>query len=99
VKIKVSLVGILENLLPEGEDLIEAENVTVQGLLDTLAERHGAVAAETLNGPAGLREGLSLLVNGQNVLSLPDKYQANLHDGDEVVITVQVTGGRTKRGC
>lgn len=99
MKIKVSLVGILESLLPKGEDVIEAERITVQGLLDTLAERHGTVAAEELNGPAGLREGLSLLVNGQNVLSLPGKFQANLQDGDEVVITVQVTGGRTRRYC
>ena len=98
MKIRVSLVGILENLLPEGEDVIEAESITVRALLDTLVEKHGVDAAGELNGPDGLREGLSLLVNGHNVLSLPDKYQTNLQDGDEVVVTVQVTGGRTKRG-
>jgi molybdopterin converting factor small subunit len=97
VKVKVSLVGILESLLPEGEDVIEAEEITVQGLVDALTEKHGTVAAKELGGPNGLREGLSLLVNGQNVLSLPERFQTDLKDGDEVVITVQVTGGKTRR--
>lgn len=97
MKIQVSLLGILGSLLPDGEDVIEADDITVQGLLDILVERHGAVAAEELGGPAGLREGLSLLLNGQNVLSSPDKFQTTLQDGDEVVITVQVTGGKTRR--
>jgi molybdopterin converting factor small subunit len=97
MKVTVSLVGILESLLPEGEDSIEAESMTVQQLLDMLVKKHGAVAAESLIGPLGLREGLSLLVNGQNVLSMPDKFQTELRDGDEVVITVQVIGGRTRR--
>jgi molybdopterin converting factor small subunit len=97
MRINVSVVGILENLLPRGEDVIDAESITVQGLLDALIEKHGSTAAEELTSDAGLREGLSLLVNGQNVLLMPDKFQMQLRDGDEVVITVQVTGGRTRR--
>lgn len=97
MKVTVSLVGVLENLLPGGEDVIEAESITIQELLDKLAKKHGAAAAERLIGPSGLREGLSLLVNGQNALSLPERFETKLRDEDEVVITVQVTGGRTRR--
>jgi molybdopterin converting factor small subunit len=97
MKVTVSLVGVLENLLPGGEDVIEAESFTIQELLDRLVKKHGSAAAERLIGSAGLREGLSLLVNGQNALSLPERFQTRLRDEDEVVITVQVTGGKTRR--
>jgi molybdopterin converting factor small subunit len=40
-----------------------------------------------------IRENFSLLINGRNVLSLPDKLQTKLQDGDEVILTVQVMGG------
>lgn len=93
MRIKVSLVGFLEGLLPAGKDIIEAESITAGGVLDALVMRYGSAAAEKLRGGADLREGLSLLVNGRNVLSLPDRFQTKLEDGDEVVITVRVSGG------
>ena len=87
-------VGILEQCLPGGEDVIEkAEKITVSGLLDNLVRKHGPRAAGELLGPDGLREGLCLLVNGRNLLSLSEGFQTPLQDGDEVVITVLVTGG------
>ena len=93
MKIEVHLVGVLQDALPGGEDIIEAEEMTVSSLLDALVKRHGAVAAKEFKCHEGLREGLSLLVNGRNVLSLPDKFQTKLQDGDEVIITVRVSGG------
>lgn len=93
MRVKVITVGVLEHCLPGGEDVIEAEDITVRGLLDNLARKHGSSAAGELLGPDGLREGLCLLVNGRNALSLSEGFQTPLQDGDEVVITVLVTGG------
>ncbi|RJP69919.1 MAG: hypothetical protein C4532_10315 [Candidatus Abyssobacteria bacterium SURF_17] len=93
MRVKVSMVGLLEGVLPAGKDVIEAESMTVGGVLDTLVMRYGSIAADKLRDGTDLREGLSLLVNGRNVLSLPDKFQTKLEDGDEIVITVRVSGG------
>ena len=41
----------------------------------------------------GLRKGLALLVNGRNVLSLPEKFETPLQEGDEVIVTIIVAGG------
>lgn len=88
------MVGVLDKLLQGEGNIVEAKSMTVQGLLDTLIERHGESFAKEIIDGNGLREGLSLLVNGRNVLSFPDTYQTNLKDGDDVVITVQVAGGK-----
>ena len=93
MKVKVMTVGVLEHALPEGEAVIEAESLTVHDLIDTLLKRYGSPAGQDLRGEKGLRDGLSLLVNGRNVFSLPDRIQTTLHDGDEVVLTVLVPGG------
>jgi molybdopterin converting factor small subunit len=87
------MVGVLQDILPGGEEIIEVEETTVSGLLDDLVRKYGAVAAKEFKCREGLREGLSLLINGRNVLSLPDKFQTKLQDGDEVIITVRVSGG------
>lgn len=93
MKVKVSVVGVLENVLPSGEDVVEVDAITVQGVLDALVERYGSLAEKELLDSNGLRKGLSALVNGRNALSLPEKFQTSMQDGDEVVITVQVSGG------
>ena len=93
MKVNISIVGLLEGIFPDGKGVIEADTITVDGILDALVTRFGEAAASKLRGGEDLREGLSLLVNGRNVLSLRDKFQTKLEDGDEVVITVQVSGG------
>jgi molybdopterin converting factor small subunit len=93
LKVKITVVGVLETFLPNGDEIIEADDMTIQGLLDMLVTRFGASAKKELLDSDGLQKGLSSLVNGRNVLSLPEEFQTALHDGDEVVITVQVSGG------
>ncbi|GAB4338405.1 MAG: hypothetical protein Kow0099_12410 [Candidatus Abyssubacteria bacterium] len=93
MKVNVCIVGFLEDALPGGKGVIEAEDMTVSGMLDDLTDRLGEGATQKLRSGKDLREGLSLLVNGRNVLSLPDKFQTRLNDGDQVVITVRVSGG------
>ncbi len=93
MRVKVSVVGVLESVLPSGEDVVEADAITVQGVLDVLVGRYGPLARKELVDSNGLRNGLSALVNGRNVLSLPEKFQTPLQEGDEVIITVQVSGG------
>ena len=50
------------------------------------------MAAELMN-QGTLREGLALLVNGRNVLSLPQGFDTPLTDGDEIHIAIMVAGG------
>ena len=93
MKVTVSVVGVLDDVLPGGKDVVEGDSVTVQAVYDALIEKYGPPAARELLDSGGLRKGLSVLVNGRNALSLPEKFQTELRDGDDVVITVQVSGG------
>ncbi|MFH1243182.1 MAG: MoaD/ThiS family protein [Pseudomonadota bacterium] len=91
--VNITAVGALTWSLPSGKGTVEGESLTVQGALHALIEKYGqSMADELLNG-GELRQGLSLLVNGRNVLSLPDKFQTSLKDGDEVIIATIVVGG------
>lgn len=93
MKVKVRALGALTHSLKEGRTVIEGDNLTVEGLLDRLIERYGPQMAEELMDDGGLRKGLALLVNGRNVLSLPEKYGTPLREGDEVIVTIIVAGG------
>jgi molybdopterin converting factor small subunit len=79
--------------LREGGTVIEGDNLTVAGLLDRLVVRYGPQMAEELMDNSQLRKGLALLVNGRNVLSLPEKFETPLQEGDEVIVTIIVAGG------
>ncbi len=93
MKVKVSAAGALTNSMPSGRDIVEGENLTVRSLLETLVNKYGSRMARELMSQGTLREGLVLLVNGWNVLSLPEKYETLLKEGDEVLITILVAGG------
>ncbi len=93
LKVKVFTAGALTKSLPNGQDIIEGETITVQGLLERLVTKHGPLMAKELLHQGKLREGLVLLVNGMNVLSLPEKFDTLLKDGDEVLIAIIVAGG------
>lgn len=93
MRIKITTVGALTHSLPGGKEVIEGQDFTVQEMLAELMNKHGPVLAEELFEDGQMRQGLALLVNGRNVLSIPDKFQTPLRDGDEVIITIFVAGG------
>jgi molybdopterin converting factor small subunit len=93
LNVKVAAAGALTYSLPSGKGVVEGENLTVMGLLDSLVARYGSRMAEELMNQGQLRDGLVLLVNGRNVLSLPEKFETPLQEGDEVLITIMVAGG------
>ena len=93
MRVHVRALGALTHSLREGKTVIEADNLTVEGLLESLIERYGLLMAAELMEDGGLRKGLALLVNGRNILSLPERYKTRLHEGDEVIITIIVAGG------
>ena len=93
MKVTVITVGALTRSMPQRRDVIEAERLTVQGLLEALVDRYGSPMAAELMNQGTLREGLALLVNGRNVLSLPQGFDTPLTDGDEIHIAIMVAGG------
>ncbi|HBB18111.1 MAG TPA: hypothetical protein DCZ97_14345 [Syntrophus sp. (in: bacteria)] len=93
VKVQVRALGALTHSLREGRTVIEGDDLTVDGLLECLIVRYGPQMAEELMDDGGLRKGLALLVNGRNVLSLPEKFETPLQEGDEVIVTIIVAGG------
>lgn len=93
MKIHIHAVGALTNSMPRGEDVIEGRDLTVRGLIEALLSKHGTGLKAELIHQGKVREGLCLLVNGRNVLSLPGGYEMSLKDGDEVLITLVVSGG------
>lgn len=93
MKVDVVAAGALTHSLRGGRVLVEGDDLTVATLLESLVVQHGPVMAHELMDHGRLRDGLALLVNGRNVLSLPGRFDAPLHDGDEVFITIMVAGG------
>jgi molybdopterin converting factor small subunit len=93
VKVKVWTAGALTRSLPGGEVHVDAEGQTVIEMLHALVARFGKTMAQELMTDGRVRDGLAVLVNGRNVLSLPDGLDTILVDGDQVAITIVVPGG------
>lgn len=93
MRIKVTAVGALSRSLTGGHGFIEGQGFTVEGVLAALVAKHGQILAEELYEGDQLKERLAILINGRNVLSLPEGLQTALGDGDEVLITTMVPGG------
>jgi molybdopterin converting factor small subunit len=93
MKVKIRALGALTHSLRDGKTVIEGRDLTVAGLLDSLIVRYGPQMAEELMDNGQLKKGLALLVNGRNVLSLPEQFETPLQDGDEVIVTIIVAGG------
>ncbi len=93
MRVKVSAAGALTHSLPSGKVVVEREALTVRGLLDVLVSEYGSRMAEELMKQGRLRDGLVLLVNGRNVLSLEEQFETPLQEGDEILITIMVAGG------
>jgi MoaD family protein len=73
---------------------LEAENITVQGLISLLSPELGDNYAPMTPNP-GAREGrpLVVLVNGRHCSHLPDGWATELKDGDEIAVFPPVAGG------
>jgi molybdopterin converting factor small subunit len=93
MKIKITTVGILNKELPSNHEIIEGNDFTVQGVLDVLVNRYGDRITEELFKDGIFRKDLSLLINGRNILGMPNKFQTLLKDGDEIIISTYITGG------
>jgi hypothetical protein len=93
LKIKITFSGGLSINLPNSQDIVKGGVLNIRGALDALVRKHGQILADELFDGEDLKEGLALLINGRNVLSLPKKYQTLLNDKDEIIITTQLEGG------
>ena len=93
MKIKIIFSGGLSMNLPNNQDIVEGNVLNIRGALDALVQKYGQILAEELFNGEDLKEGLALLINGRNVLSLPKNYQTLLNDKDEIIITTQLEGG------
>ena len=93
MKVRIRTAGALTHSLPSGEDVLEGADFTIRSLIEALVKKFGpGLEAELLDGEE-INEGLCMLVNGRNILSMPQKYDTSLQDGDEVFVTVLVSGG------
>ncbi|MBY8986095.1 MAG: MoaD/ThiS family protein [Candidatus Lokiarchaeota archaeon] len=91
--IKITTLGVLSHILPNGSESIEGIEFTIQEMLDVLVNKYGNRIAEELFKKGKLKKELSLLINGRNVLSMPNKFRTVLKDEDEIMITTVITGG------
>jgi len=93
MKIKFQAVGVLTEFLRKGKETIKGDGLTVQGVLDALVIKYGNPLADELYNDGELQKDLSIILNGRNILSLEDKFQTILKDGDELVMTPYIPGG------
>ena len=81
----------------DGQSLIEVEKetATLRGLLDDLSDRFGKKLTELIydSGSEEPASHIILLVNGRNYLSMPDRLDTELKDGDEVALFPPLAGG------
>jgi len=61
--------------------------------LGELVSRYGKAMASDLYQDGKIRPGLAFLLNGRNVLGLPQQLATRLEDGDELIITTILAGG------
>ena len=93
MKIKFQAVGVLSNFLRKGRETVIGDKFTVQGVLDALVIKYGKPFEEELFKDGELNKDLSIILNGRNILSLEDKFQTILKDGDELIMTPYIPGG------
>jgi molybdopterin converting factor small subunit len=74
------------------EITLEPAAPTLQHVLGALRQQHGVSLNRFLTDDCFPAEGVAILVNGRNMLSL-DRGETEIRDGDELTFTVQVAGG------
>ena len=91
--VSIKTVGALLEGLPQGRDQLNAEGMTISKALDEMVARYGEAMASDLYQDGKLRRGLAFLLNGRNVLGLPQQFATKLKDEDELIITTLMAGG------
>jgi len=75
--------------------VVEKATATLKEVLDDLSDRFGKDLTELIYDP-GTGEPAShiiLLVNGRNYLSMPERLETELKDGDEIALFPPLAGG------
>lgn len=91
--VKITCVGALMRSVPGGRAEIVGEGLTVREALESIVKSYGTTLESELMDKGEFRKGLSFLLNGRNVLSLPEKHDTKLSDGDELMIATVLSGG------
>lgn len=91
--IRIKTVGALLQGLPQGSDELAGEGMSVAEALDELVSKHGEDLASDLYEQDSYRRQLAFLLNGRNVLGLPEQFGTRLKDGDELIIATILAGG------
>ena len=91
--VKITCVGTLIRSMPGGRAEIAAEGLTVREALHLLVREYGEALESELLDHGEYRKGLSFLLNGRNVLSLPKRHDTELREGDELMIAAILSGG------
>lgn len=80
-----------------GKERVEAEkpHATIREVLQDLASRFGREFTDSVCDPATGEPAahIMLLVNGRNYLSMPDRLDTALKDGDEIALFPPLAGG------
>jgi molybdopterin converting factor small subunit len=71
---------------------LDLESPTLRDVLAALQKYHEGPWRRILKEDLSLPEGCVVLVNGRNIASL-QKLETEIHDGDELTLTVLVAGG------
>ncbi|HLA80265.1 MAG TPA: MoaD/ThiS family protein [Thermoleophilia bacterium] len=95
MKVKVRSVGLVKQLLGQGElELVVPEGTAVSGLLRVLADEKSekmapfAVEPKAPSAHAPLR----VMINGRDIQALEGRHTV-LEEGDDVLIFVPIAGG------
>ena len=74
---------------------IEAEQLTIRQLLEKLCNRFGENLRNMIFDPEmqGESQDIKILINGRHFRHLPDAFDSELKDGDEVSIFPLMAGG------
>jgi hypothetical protein len=91
MKIKITTIGTLNNILLNNKEIIQGKEFTIQEVLRVLVKKYGKPLAKELYKEGKINTNLSILLNGRNILSMPYKFETGLKD--EIIIAEQITGG------
>jgi len=90
MKIIVNRIGVEVQL--KQEMLLDPPSPSLRDVVRVLRDRLGDQLGRFVGAECSLIDYSVLLVNGRNMLSL-DRWETQIHDGDELTFMVPVAGG------